>query len=61
MLEPRKSRARTRERALIAAAFGLVVAAGSLGLGTGEAHAAVSKPTMCKPYDLTCKYSDSVR
>jgi hypothetical protein len=51
----------TTKRALIAAAFGLVVAAGSLGLGTDEAHAAVSKPIMCKPYDLTCKYSDSVR
>jgi hypothetical protein len=51
----------TMKRVLITAAFGLVVAAGSLGMGIGEAHAAVSKPVMCKPYDLTCKYSDSVR
>ena len=47
------------KRALVAAAFGLALAAGSLGLGAGEAHAVVSKPVMCKPYDLTCKYSAS--
>ena len=44
------------KRTLMALAFGLALAAGSLGLGAGEAHARVSKPVMCSPYDLTsCK------
>ena len=45
----------TTKRALMAAAFGLTLAAGSLGLGAGEAHARVFKPVMCTPYE--CKYS----
>lgn len=45
----------TMKRALIAIALGFVVAVGSLGLGTGEAHARVYKPVMCTPE--TCKYS----
>jgi hypothetical protein len=45
----------TTKRALVAAAFGLALAAGSLGLGAGEAHARVYKPVMCTPYE--CKYS----
>ena len=43
----------------MALAFGLLVTAGGLGLGTGEAPARVIKPVMCKPYDLTCKYGSS--
>jgi hypothetical protein len=47
----------TTKRSLVAAAFGLALVAGSLGLGAGEAHARVSRPVMCTPYDLTCKYA----
>ena len=50
----------TTKRALAAAAFGLALAAGSLGLGAGEAHARYERPIKlgpCTQYDLNCKHS----
>ena len=49
----------TTKRSLVAAALGLALAAGALGLGAGEAHARYERPIKlgpCTQYDLDCKY-----